>query len=363
MLKECCEIIFREAFLCSFSGREKPIVSTKHQWLLGHSFEAICSGTENQKSKLTSFNLFPRDISLPWLAAQMGWQYKDLCMPWQSELQKGWGQPEHLRWEQTNEPLNVQAMIPGPLVLSGAFPRWDSSDRCWHLCCRSCNQCACTISREKPAHVSTTHLMLKPMSETGEERNPQQFFVLFISCAGRQQGQALTDREGMLCAHIESDGLNANPCDCDRLLIPPLTINMGHKSIYPQPAGISLQRPPSWWSDCFCTYTLQWLLLKVNDPTNDCVTMQGHCPALHKWHRPKLCPQVGQQTPVSAAGLGHCVHMLHLMFVSAQETQDMHRANTQFRLRREQIKSLSFDCPRLRYVATVLPNLHSQEPN
>lgn len=63
--------------------------------------------------------------------------------------------------------------------------------------------------------------MLEPMSETGEENNPEQFFVLFVSCAGRQQGQALTQRERMLCAHTESGGLNANPCDCDRLLYPP----------------------------------------------------------------------------------------------------------------------------------------------
>lgn len=98
----------------------------------------------------------------------------------------------------SNKPVtkssNIQAVILGPSVLSGAFPVWDSSDQMLASVLQILRS-VCLYHQQRETSTREAQLMLKPMSGTGEEDNPQQFFVLFVGYAGRQQGPALTERE------------------------------------------------------------------------------------------------------------------------------------------------------------------------
>lgn len=139
---------FQGNILYLFSGRE-PIASIKPT-LPGHCFEGICSGTENQKSRLKSFNLFPRYISLPWLAEQMDWPpCPGSLNPRRDEVSLNIS----VRNKPVTKPSNVQVMLLGPPALAGAFPVWDSSDQMLASVLQILQWCAWTISREKPAHV------------------------------------------------------------------------------------------------------------------------------------------------------------------------------------------------------------------
>lgn len=71
---------------------------------------------------------------------------------------------------------------------------WDSSDQMLASVLQILRS-VCLYHQQRETNTREAQLMLKPMSRTGEEDNPQQFFVLFVGYAGRQQGPALTETE------------------------------------------------------------------------------------------------------------------------------------------------------------------------
>lgn len=81
--------------------------------------------------------------------------------------------------KQVTNPSDLQAIILIPLVLPGTFPARDSSDQILLPGLQSvCLHCQQRETSTREVCLS----QLKPTSETGEEDNPKQYFLLPTDC-------------------------------------------------------------------------------------------------------------------------------------------------------------------------------------